>query len=314
MVKLDLLSIDALKSTLTAFNPSIDPQKPFDSLQAYLDFYSLPIPSEQISLCTGNISVNQKSVFVCAWQPPKPRGTALVVHGYLDHLGLYRHLINHLIDKNLAVVCFDLPGHGLSDGQAAFIEDFADYTAVLEALIDLCQQYYPAPFHGFGQSTGGAILLKHLLAEQHSKDYPLASLNLFAPLLHPTAWWLNRRLLPLIKPFRKSFVRHFGHSSQDREFVDFLCHKDLLQATSIPIPWLLAADKWAREFERCEGNDFPVNIIQGDADKTLNWKYNMRTFKQKLPNMNLQMIKSANHHMVNECQSLRTEIFNCIKL
>ena len=238
----------------------------------------------------------------------------MIVHGYLDHLGLYKHLIDYLIGKNLAVVCFDLPGHGLSDGQSAFIEDFADYTDVLDSLIALCKQHYPAPLHGLGQSTGGAILLKHLLATQQSGNYPFSGLNLFAPLLHPTAWWLNRRLLPLVKPFRNAFKRQFGHSSQDREFLDFLRHKDLLQSATIPVPWLVAADKWAREFETCKGNDFAVNIIQGDSDRTLDWKYNMRTFKQKLPNMDLHMIQSANHHMVNECQSLREDIFNCIRL
>ena len=314
MVKLDVLTINRLKSGLAAFNPSATQLQPSASLQTYLNFYRLPKPREQLRLSTGTLVVHQTTIFAAAWQPPNPKGTALVIHGYLDHLGLYSHLINFLLDRNLSVVCFDLPGHGLSGGESAFIEDFADYTHVLDVLIDLCQQHCPAPLHGLGQSTGAAILLKHLLASQSGANYPFRTLNLFAPLLHPAGWWFNRHLLPLVKPFRKSLRRRFGHSSSDREFLDFLRNQDPLQSTVIPIPWLVAADQWAREFEACEGTDFPVNLIQGNADKTLDWKYNIGVFKQKLSNMNLHMVAHANHHMVNEIQPLRTEMFAAIAL
>ena len=313
MVKLDLLLIDRLKSRLTAFNPSIVPQKHCDSVRAYLDFYSLPAPSAQISLCSGNIRVNQQSVFVCAWQPENSSGTALLTHGYLDHLGLYSHIIKFLLNRNLTVVCFDLPGHGLSEGRPAYIEDFADYTAVLNAMVNLCQKHYPQPLHGLGQSTGGAILIKHLM-DMSQQNYPFASLNLFAPLLHPRVWRLNRHLLPLIRPFRESLKRRFGPSSHDAEFLEFIRNQDFFQPDAMPLTWFVAMNRWARDFESCGSNDFPVNIIQGDADKTLDWKYNVNVFRQKLPNMNLHMIQSANHHMVNESEPLRTAIFDCLRL
>jgi alpha-beta hydrolase superfamily lysophospholipase len=313
MVKLDLLSIDALKSQLTAFSPSVNSKKTCDSLQAYLDFYNLPMSSDHLSLCTGTISVNQQSVFVCAWQPPNPCGTALLVHGYLDHLGLYSHIIKFLLSRNLTVVCFDLPGHGLSAGRPAYIEDFTDYTDVLSSMVDLCKDHYPQPLHGLGQSTGGAILIKHLM-DMPQLNYPFTSLNLFAPLLHPRIWRLNRHLLPLMKPFRKSLKRRFGPSSCDGEFLRFIREQDFFQPETMPLTWFAAMNRWATDFERCASNDFPVNIIQGDADKTLDWKYNVNVFRQKLPNMNLHMIQSANHHMVNESEALRTEIFDCIRL
>jgi len=315
MIHLDLDSIVELKKNLPEFDPSANPLSTLDpGLQAYLTLYKLPPPSTFLNFYAGTIEINHQSIFAAAWQPSKPTGTAIIVHGYLDHLGLYNHLIERLVSQNLSVVCFDLPGFGLSDGARAFIEDFADYTHVLETLLSLCQKQFSAPFHGLGQSTGGAILLKHLLDSDPKADYPFKSLNLLAPLLHPKGWWFNRYLLHLIKPFRKSLVRRFGHSSQDAEFLAFIRQSDILQPNVMPLPWFVAADKWAREFEGCEGNDFPVNIIQGDADKTLDWKYNMRTFKQKLPNMKLHMINNANHHMANEIQTLRNEIFDAIDL
>jgi len=314
MATLDLLTLSELKKSLTAFNPSVSQQKPSAALQTYLNFYNLPTLSDQLSLAVGTIVVNQSPIFAAAWQPPKSVGTALVVHGYMDHLGLYNHLIDFLISRNLTVVCFDLPGHGLSAGEAAFIEDFADYSCVLESLIGVCQQYFPAPLHALGQSMGGAILLKHLIDSQSATDCPFKTINLLAPLLRPKAWSINQWLLTFIRPFRKSVKRAFSRNSYDQNFLNFLRYKDPLQARAIPLPWLDAAGKWVREFEISKGSDFPINLIQGNADKTLNWQYNIEVFKHKLPNINLHMVGRANHHLVNEIQPLRAKILEAIEL
>lgn len=314
MTALNLSQINQLKQQLSLFEAPVGHAKTSPLLQSYLDFYKLPTASDQLMVSVGTITVGQNSLFAAAWQPPEPVGTALVVHGYMDHLGLYSHLIHFLLAQNLAVVCCDLPGHGLSDGESGYIKDFADYRDVVAEMASICQQKFPAPLHGLGQSMGGAILLKHLINQPPSVDYCFKSLNLFAPLLHPKAWSTSRRIFPLIKPFKKSIKRVFRPSSYDQDFLDFLRYRDPLQPLSIPIAWLVAVEGWVREFEASAGSDFAVNLIQGDADKTLDWEYNLEGFKSKLPNLSLSIINRANHHMVNEIQTLRSEIFAAIKL
>jgi alpha-beta hydrolase superfamily lysophospholipase len=132
--------------------------------------------------------------------------------------------------------------------------------------------------------------------------------------LHPKGWWLNRHLLPLIKPFRKSLKRRFGESSHDQNFLAFIRQQDIFQPKTMPIPWFVAAEKWARDFESCSGSDFAVNVIQGTGDTTLDWQYNLRVFKQKLPNMKLSIVDDACHHMANERQDFRQKIFDAIDL
>src|SRR5699024_4848989 len=44
----------------------------------------------------------------------RPRGSLLICHGYLDHSGLYGHVIAHALARQQVVVTWDLPGHGLS--------------------------------------------------------------------------------------------------------------------------------------------------------------------------------------------------------
>ena len=213
MTKLDLNSVSQIKKSLPAFGKITEQSQSIDWLDSYLSLYKLPSSTNELSFHCGALEVNQQSIFAAAWEPTQSQGTAIIVHGYLDNLGLFGHLINYLVAQNLTVVCFDLPGLGLSEGESAFIANFADYTAALEAIIDLCQKQFTAPLHGLGQSTGGAILLKHLIDNESAGDYPFETLNLLAPLLHPKGWWLNRHLLPFVRPFRKSLKRRYGHSS-----------------------------------------------------------------------------------------------------
>lgn len=314
MQPFNLEQANLFRQQLGLFNPSDKPSKPTLLSEHYLDFYRLPRAEFYGGPTLGTLNVNDNSIFCAAWRPTNAKATALLVHGYMDHLGLYKHLINFLLSQKIAVVCFDLPGHGLSTGESGHSKNFVNYTDVLKQLIEICRQHLPAPLHGLGQSMGGAILLKHLINHSSHSGYPFDTLNLFAPLLYPKAWSTSRIFLPLIKPFKKSIKRVFRPSSYDQSFLDFLRYKDPLQPLTIPVTWLGAVDIWIREFETSQGSDFPVNLIQGSADKTLDWQHNTEVFKEKLPNLHLCMIDRANHHLVNETESLRCDIFDAIKL
>jgi alpha-beta hydrolase superfamily lysophospholipase len=93
----------------------------------------------------------------------------VVIHGYYDHAGLYRHLIRHLIDRGLAVLAFDLPGHGLSSGAPATIESFDEYVDAFDACLLALEDHMPPPWLLLGQSTGGAIAMEWLLARGHDR-------------------------------------------------------------------------------------------------------------------------------------------------
>ena len=314
MTKLDLHTVAKIKNSLPAFGKITEGFQQIDWLESYLSLYNLPASSNSLSFYCGVIEVNQQSVFSAAWKPLRPKGTAIVLHGYLDNLGLFNHLIKDLLAKGLTVVCFDLPGHGLSEGERASIDDFSDYTSALEAIIKLSKQHFTAPFHGLGQSTGGAILLKYLLDSAPNSNFPFSTLNLLSPLLHPRGWWFIRHFLPLVKLFKKSLRRRFSDNSHDEDFSAFIRQQDVFQPKTMPIPWFVAAEKWARDFESCKGSNFALNVIQGSGDTTLDWKYNLSMFKKKLPNMRLSIIDDACHHMANERQDFRQKIFDAMEL
>lgn len=288
-------------------------------LRQYLSFYQLPQPNNSTALYTGRLAVAEYHIVVMAWQPANSIGTAIVVHGYMDHIGLFNHLIQDLLKRQLTVVCFDLPGHGLSTGKPGYILDYADYVGALESVINISEKKFSGPMHGVGQSMGGAILLKHLVKQsnhgpvKNTADYPFISLNLFAPLLQPKGWKLSRWLYLLSKSFVKNRPRVFRDSSCDKDFLYFVRYCDPLQAKFMPLAWVGALKKWIQEFKQFEGSNLAINLIQGDADKTLDWENNLDIFKQKLFTLTVKMIKGGNHHLVNEVASMRREIFAALK-
>ena len=42
-----------------------------------------------------------------------------------------------------------------------------------------------------------------------------------------------------------------------------------------------------------------MTIVHGDSDMTLDWRYNLTQFQQKLPNAKIEMIAGGQHHLVN---------------
>ena len=298
------------------FNPATDTaSKELPGADIYLNHYSLARLSEPDGIA-HYLGANRCCNYTIAcqyWLPAAPLGTVFVVHGYFDHTALYGHLIKYLLDANFAVVAFDLPGHGLSDGEQVSIASFDHYVEVFDAILAAAKAHLPQPWHCVGQSTGGAIALKHLLADSQDKHL-FEHIALLAPLLHPRRWHSNRWIYLLARRFLSRVKRSFTSNSGDQAFVDFLITGDPLQAQHIPLEWLGAMKRWTEEFHDLPISAYPLTIVQGDQDATLNWRYNLKHFTRKLPEANIRMIKGAQHHLVNERLELRDQVFAAMGL
>lgn len=306
----DIAALDRLRLGLPPL--ALDPARDADSVTlpgapAYLDHYGLaPADMPQgVRHAMGAVAAGGYRIAAHCWFHPAPSGTAFVVHGYFDHVGLYGHLIRHLLGRGCNVVAFDLPGHGLSDGERVTIASFDHYVAVFEALLDAASGL-PRPWHGVGQSTGGAIVLHHLLrAAQH----PFAGVALLAPLVHPRRWAINRLIYLASHRWRRQIPREFVANSGDPAFLDFIANHDPLQARHLPLEWIGAMKRWAEELHELPPSHRAASVIQGDADTTLDWPYNLRLLRGKLPNGRFHLLPGARHHLVNETAPIREQAF-----
>ncbi len=296
-----------------AFDPARDAQVPLTHLaDRYLNYYGLEF-GDAFFHRWGRVVFAPYTIAAHYWLPNgagtiPPQGMVLIVHGYFDHVGLYGHLIRHLLDAGYGVVAFDLPGHGLSSGERASIATFDHYVEVMEELLARLETVFTCPLGAVGQSTGGAILLKHL-ERGGTRDFHRVSV--LAPLVEPAWWWLNKLVYALAHKRLQSIKRKLTASSSDPQLLPFL-KADPLQADRIPIEWIGAMKGWVGEVRSMTPCEYPVSVIQGTADKTLAWRSNLRLLGRKFPRARVERVEGAQHHMVNEAPALRERIFDLL--
>jgi lysophospholipase len=307
--------IDALRESLPAFDFQSRDAVPAIA-NPYFDYYGLNAQNIFPRQHPANIHLlgcfsSAGFRIACHYFSPPPEqvhGTAFIVHGYYDHAGLYGHLIKYCLQRNLAVVIFDLPGHGLSSGDRASIESFAQYREVFSECLRMAQKAgISKPWLAIGQSTGSAIIMDYTLANGE-KPHPFEHIVLLAPLVRPYQWWRGSALHTLLMPFVKTIKRDFVVNSSNEEFLRFVRESDPLQSRRLSALWVGALKRWLVEFEQYNACDIPVSVVQGALDTTVDWRYNLRAIERKFPHATTYMIADARHHLVNESQGIRERL------
>lgn len=248
------------------------------------------------------------------YEPQRPRGTCVLLHGYFDHAGLFGKLIAHCLAKRYAVLVWDLPGHGLSSGPQASIDSFESYVDVLSDVLDHHAPRLPGPLLGIGQSTGGAVLMAWAFRRRRlAAACPFAQLVLLAPLVRPAEWTKVRVMHTLLRPFRDGIERTFMENSGDPAFLGFV-QRDPLQSRRLPVRWVSAMRRWVTCFLAEAPTDYAPKVIQGDADATVDWRWNLDQIRLKFPAARIAILPGARHHLANEAAALREQVFAAMDL
>ena len=269
---MQMLNVDLLRSRLPDYRAGYS-HSAEDPLREYLRCYGL-----QLILDAGHrLEASQQTVLGCALfvQHYRTRhqvcGTVVVVHGYFDHSGLYKHLISYLLEIGWDVLVFDLPGHGLSEGKPLAIDAFSTYAAQLTELLDSRREQLAAPWALLGQSTGAAILMTQQLAYGYHR-WPVSHQVLLAPLVRPCGWQKIVRQYRWLRFFLRKVKRTYGVSSGDQAFLDFVRYQDPLQHPYVPVKWIGAMLRWIEEIEqaaslttrsRCVFRVLPMKLSNG---------------------------------------------------
>jgi len=304
-----------LQAALPDLDLEHDSQLPEDVL-AYCRFYGLDLWLEfpDIHYHFGAIDCGPHRVAVHYYrQPESAKGTIFVLHGYFDHVGLYSQLIERCLDAGFDVVSYDEPGHGLSSGVRAAIGSFEEYQAVLKAVLETTAPLTRGPLSAVGQSTGGAILIDYLLSNGHTPETsPFKNVVLLAPLVRPVGWVGARIMHSLLRPFMTRWRRLFAENSGNPQFLEFLREKDPLQARSVHSDWVGALRQWIPRIESARPIKFPVTVVQGEKDLTVDWEHNLRIIRNKFSEVTERRIPAARHHLVNEAPDLQSQVFDYV--
>jgi lysophospholipase len=292
------------------FDPALDDEPA--GFDAYRVFYRLDAANNdgKTQHRIGTINSGQYRLAAQYWLPEKARATVLIVHGYYDHLGLYRHVIRFFLEQGYAVLGFDLPGHGLSSGARAVIHDFDEYGHAIHDAIHTASPHLPPLTLGFGQSTGCSAWMNYLMADFPS---PVERLVLFSPLLRPDRWQQQGRwVYKLLYRWIRSLPRAFQTNSADQEFLAFCRKQDPLQPRLLTVAWVGAMKNWLERFPTQPEIQLPTLIVQGQQDNTVDWRYNIPHILQKIPQAQLNYIAEARHHLANESPAIRAHLWQIV--
>lgn len=272
-----------------------------DETRSYFAHYGLDATPE-VEHVFGSFRSGDFTLAAHLYRPKAYTATVVLLHGYLNHAGQFRHLIASLVENGFAAGVFDLPGHGLSSGNRGEIETFEQYVTVVEDFIKATRTYLDGPYHAVGFSAGAAILIEMLLT---GRAACFERVVLTAPLIHWALYEQSKGTYKVYSAFTDRIARFHRRNSSDRDFLIFNRTQDHLHLQYLSLKWVKALFEWNEQLEGRPACDADVLVIQGDMDGTVDWRYNLGLVGRKFPNARIEMIAGANHELFNESPACR---------
>jgi len=223
---------------------------------------------------------------------------ALLTHGLFDNCGYMATLINHLEAKGYNVLCYDLPGHGLSSHDVSDIGEFENYSRLLDTVL----QKRPYDWRLFAAHSTGSVSVYH-----PSSDLPFRQILLFAPLV-------LTRSSPAVDVFARStpemldtLPRIFLDNTSSEDFNAF--HRDdPHQPREIDLDWVRAWARWQKQFRRLPALSASPEVVvfQGDQDRVVEWVENLPLLTRRFgAQLSIRMVPGASHSLLNEAEPHR---------
>jgi len=127
------------------------------------------IPNDRVKPKDGEYIQNGQGLWLYTkkWLPTTEyKGVVFLVHGLAEHLHRYDHLAEAFNKEGYAVYSLDLQGHGRSEGDRTFVEEYDHYVDDVETFINasLPSIKEGTPLFLLGHSNGGTISI--LLAQR----------------------------------------------------------------------------------------------------------------------------------------------------
>lgn len=279
-------------------------------VQAYFAHYGLDTDDLAVEHLFGSFGSGDFTLAAHFYKPAHYTATVVLLHGYLNHTGQFKHLIRYLLENGFAVAVYDLPGHGLSTGEKAVIDSFDQYVRTTQDFLMVTRQYLDGPYHAIGFSTGATVLIE-MLIEQKTAD--IEKIILAGPLVHWAAYEQSKTTYKVYRQFTDKIVRFHRKNSSDKEHLRFNKTQDYLHAKHLSLRWVKALFDWNDKMEAAAPCQCQVLVLQGDKDGTVDWEYNLRLIGEKFPNAEIEMIPGANHELFNEAIEYKQQVLDHVK-
>jgi acylglycerol lipase len=207
-------------------------------------------------------------IFLRSAQASSPKGVVVICHGVNSHSGQYLWAIEQLVAAGYSVYAHDHRGRGKSEGPRFYIDDIADYTDDLGAVIYLAKERQPGlPVFLLGHSAGGVVGCTWVLDNQRDiKGFICESFAFEVPAPAPVLALVRffGKIAPKL-PVLKLKMKDFSRDPQAVAALeaDPLCKGEIQPARTVAA-LLKATDRMRAQFDLVS---LPVFIMHGTEDK-----------------------------------------------
>lgn len=270
--------------------------------QDILAFWEL-VPTAEVPFTTRFEMIDGVTA-TYTFTPPNPREWVIYGHGYLDHGITSVIMIRYFLSRGVGVVTFDLPGHGLSVGKRADIDDFSLYGDAWGRVLRQTQELYPRT--AIGHSTGCAGLLDY--TQRDGVILP-ERIVLIAPLVRNVFWELSRFAYGAFGWVTSQVPAIDAAASRDPTWVR-RWREDPYTEKTVPLNWFRSLQVWeerTKGWKVVDGSRF--FIMQGTADSVVDWRYNVPFLQEKYAGITVHWIEDGWHGLQYDHEPTRAEFY-----
>lgn len=239
------------------------------------------------------------------WLPKDHKALVVLVHGYGEHSGRYRHVVKALTTAGYAVFTLDHRGHGQSEGVRAYFDSFDQPVNDLKDYVDSIRtDHENDTMFILGHSMGALITLAYTL---RNPDNVAGIVVSGAPVnadanVSPALVTLGNILTKIIpkQPFVK--LVPLDTLSRDPAVVRAFERDPLTYKGNMRIRMGTALNdtaKWVRE--RLEELKLPMLIVYGEEDKLVNPSGSRLIYeKASATDKTIRSYPNLRHEIMNE--------------
>ena len=245
---------------------------------------------------------------VYKFQPPQPQQWVIFTHGILDHIGTSSVMIRFFLSRHVGVVAFDLPGHGLSRGSRAHIDDFSVYGDAWARVMRFTQDLYPRT--AISHSTGSAAYLT--FTQRDGSILPERSI-MIAPLVRNVFWDLSRFAYSAVGWATRYVPANDNAATRDQDWLN-MWRKDPITVKLLPLTWFEALQRWEErsgQWKKIEASNF--HIIQGTADGVVDWRYNIPFLEGIYLGINVHYVVGGWHGLQYEIPEVKQQFYHLLE-
>jgi len=246
-----------------------------------------------------------------------PDKVICLVHGHGEHQGRYDHVVDFFLEKNIAVLTFDHPGHGISDGKRGHIKSYDDFHTCIDKQLGQATSFYPSvPKLLYGHSMGGNIVINYALRKKPDVEGYIITSPWLVSFQGPTA--VQLAAAKVLRKIYPAFAQKTGLStdalSHDVDVVRAYEEDPLVHSWMSTGLYFACMDAARHSLDNASQLEKPMLLLHGDEDRIADIKGAAQFAERAGFLVNYKPWSGAFHELHNEPQRVKvlSLIFNWI--